>query len=195
MATATIAGDTSDGTLRKYSTKSWAACQSATPTVLYDTSATFQVLKSYSAAPSWTIMRAYVRFDLSAYAGATINSATLNLFGAGASGTRNATVYYCDWGTALTADDWASAGTAASSSFSCTGWGWDGAISLTNLSSLLTSNGGLVIIMDNESTEPDTNNYAEIYTANESTESRRPSLDIDYTPAAAAKPHYYFAQL
>jgi hypothetical protein len=66
---------------------------------------------------------------------------------------------------------------------------------MVNVSNLLTVNGGLVFILDDESTEPEEVNNFAIYSANDATASHKPTLHITYTAAAAAKPHYYYAQL
>jgi len=178
MSTANIVGGTSDGLLSKWGS-TWAACLAASP--IPSTAATsYDAVQRYgNGSNTYQLARAFLCFDLSPYAGATITAATLNVY---ISSTLRPTfmAYYLDWATGgLTAADWAT-GTAASASVTPPAAGAMTAITLTNLSSLLPANGGLFLALDDETTGPGTSNYqANVTFADSAT--NKPNLDITYS--------------
>lgn len=195
MATAKIYGSSADAILRRTAADTWANCQAATPSVARTTDTSISAQRTYTTAYIWD--RAFLLFDFSPYAGATITAATLNYYISDRNGKSAATFYYLDWGPALAAGDWAALGTAATASQAFSTAYQQKAVSMINVEYLLTANGGLVLALDDESTQPAEVNSASIATFEHATESRRPNIDITYTPAAGLSIpliHHYRAQ-
>jgi len=178
VATANIVGDTSDNKLAKYSASSWAACLSSTPTPGTVTSGS-DTSPARNGITAWALVRSFLRFDLSPYAGATITAATLNIFAMGYL-TSALKVYYSDWGPTVAAADWV-AGTLASSEVqpSTSSMQWCN-IALSSPQGILTANGGVYLALSDETTDPSgANNYCAMYFADNATE--KPNLDITYS--------------
>jgi hypothetical protein len=188
MATVNIVGGVADGYVRKHGSVSWAATIAAGPTYARDNVTSSDLWKALSGG-GWYLYRIYYCFDVSAFqaggahAGATINSVTLNYYINSHNTYAAFTVFWKDWGTSLTTADWsATLGTAASASTLLSSTGAK-TLALTNLSSLLTSNGRLEIAYDDETTDPGVTSYQLGWNMADAA-SNKPSIDVDYTDAA-----------
>jgi len=181
VATAQIYPE-ADGRLRKTSAVNWATCQAAVPSVDSSSTGLGQHLSLVTGTYYWD--RSYFAFNVAPYAGATISAATLNLYDDGGEGVANYLAYYKDWGVTLEAADWsASLGTAASASFARASGA--NAITLINLSDILTSNGRFEFVNATETTPSGTVVW-EMPFVEHATEAYRPRLDITYTTGPAA---------
>jgi hypothetical protein len=175
MADANIVGSAADGYLQKYAS-TWAGCMAAAPDA-HATDASYSCCRWGNGSNSYELDRAFLCFDLSPYAGATITVATLNVYMNG-DGDGPCKVYYYDWGTSLAAADW-STGTACSSTQTPTSAAWRN-ISLTNPQGILTANGRVYLALDDETTDPGSSEYQfVVYFSEHAT--YKPNLDITYT--------------
>jgi len=185
VASTTIVGSISDNALRKYSPVSFSALLSGSAGVDDVTSGLVTIQRSYTGT-NWTIRRPFFSFDVSALAGATITLAQLQLSCHDLLGDITWRVYYQDWGTDVASDDWVAPidvpnlTPASAAGQEALGLG-SLIVDLSNLGSLLTSNGRFVLIAADESVEPTGSSYQQFRTADYPTPAYRPSLYVEYT--------------
>jgi hypothetical protein len=150
---------------------------SATPSVR-QTTATSDVI-SRSLEGDYRIIRQYLAFDLSPYAGATISAATLGLYLADGSGPLDVRVFYHNWGGTLEGGDWAEfASMAAAAGPQAPGGLGLMTFTLGNPQNLLTYGGYLVVALSDEATEPTGENYLTITLGDSTT--NKPYIEITY---------------
>lgn len=148
--TVSIVGSSSDGRLEKTGL-TWAAVPAATPNVMQDT---FETMWRCLTGGSYRLGRLYLGFDMTRFASVTITSATLYIR-TNNGGSTPCTLHYKDWGASLDSGDWSAVlGTAASGTIDIgSGNKWT-AVSLINVSNILTSNGRFELALNDETTTP-----------------------------------------
>jgi hypothetical protein len=183
-STATIVGGSADGRLRKNATGTWAACLASTPSDLPGY-ARLGHHRSYIGS-TYYCDRAYLCFDVAALLGATVTAAYLEFIcdeyaNTGADGSLDIRAYWKDWGTTLNGLDWSSTlGVAASANTTLTGLGTK-RIPLTNLPSLLSSNGRLEIVHNREANTPTGSNIFGVMFGEQTVAEYRPRLLVEHT--------------
>jgi hypothetical protein len=192
MATANVIGGTADGRLYRtiaVAGHAWSECATAAVSVSTVT-AQSDMGVTRRKLTNWDLGRAYLIFDVTpwqaggAHAGSTITAVTLNFTAVPYGYCVAGYFYYNNWGATLAAGDWGDKAHAASAEFSHARNGASDhviSVALTNLSDLLTYNGGIEWALTDETTEPTGATVnSELYYADNTTAAKRPNIDITY---------------